>query len=196
MEFGKKLQELRNRQGLTQEQLAQRIFVSRTAVSKWESGRGTPSIDSLKRISELFSVTIDELLSSEELLTFTEGKQKRFCDLVFGLLDISVLMFFFLPLFAQKAGGKVMAVSLLAVDSTLPCLKMLYFVCVGLIVLIGVLTLALQDFKNAVWVKTQRAVSLALSVFTVFLFTLGLHPYAASLLFALSVIKVLLLIKK
>ncbi len=109
MEFGKKLQELRNRQGLTQEQLAQQIFVSRTAVSKWESGRGTPSIDSLKRISELFSVTIDELLSSEELLTFTEGKQKRFCDLIFGLLDISVLMFLFLPLFAQKAGGKVMA---------------------------------------------------------------------------------------
>ena len=48
MEFNEKLQELRKGKGLTQEELAQAIFVSRTAVSKWESGRGYPNIDSLK----------------------------------------------------------------------------------------------------------------------------------------------------
>ena len=47
MEFNEKLQELRKGKGLTQEELAQAIFVSRTAVSKWESGRGYPNIDSL-----------------------------------------------------------------------------------------------------------------------------------------------------
>lgn len=54
MELHEKLQELRKSRGLTQEQLAQRIYVSRTAISKWESGRGTPSIDSLKALSAFF----------------------------------------------------------------------------------------------------------------------------------------------
>ena len=55
MEFHEKLQELRKSRGLTQEELAEALFVSRTAISKWESGRGYPSIDSLKEISRYFS---------------------------------------------------------------------------------------------------------------------------------------------
>ena len=51
MEFNEKLQELRKNKNLTQEQLAEMSFVSRTAISKWESGRGYPSIDSLKEMS-------------------------------------------------------------------------------------------------------------------------------------------------
>lgn len=51
MEFHEKLQELRKQRGMTQEELATALYVSRTAVSKWESGRGYPSIDSLKAIS-------------------------------------------------------------------------------------------------------------------------------------------------
>ena len=51
MEFNEKLQELRKNKNLTQEQLAEMLFVSRTAISKCESGRGYPSIDSLKEIS-------------------------------------------------------------------------------------------------------------------------------------------------
>ena len=61
MEFHEKLQILRKNRGMTQEELAEALFVSRTAVSKWESGRGYPSIDSLKEISGFFSITIDEL---------------------------------------------------------------------------------------------------------------------------------------
>ena len=57
MEFNEKLKELRSSRGLTQEELAEALFVSRTAISKWESGRGYPSIDSLKEISSFFSVT-------------------------------------------------------------------------------------------------------------------------------------------
>ena len=58
MEFHEKLQELRKKRGLTQEELADALYVSRTAISKWESGRGYPSIDSLKEISGFFSVSI------------------------------------------------------------------------------------------------------------------------------------------
>ena len=58
MELSEKLQELRKEKGLTQEELAEALFVSRTAISKWESGRGVPNIESLKAISKFFSVSI------------------------------------------------------------------------------------------------------------------------------------------
>ena len=54
MEFNEKLQELRKQRGLTHKELAQALYVSRTAISKWESGRGYPNIDSLKAIAKFF----------------------------------------------------------------------------------------------------------------------------------------------
>ena len=91
MEFHEKLQELRKRKGLTQEELAELLYVSRTAVSKWESGRGLPNIDSLKAIARYFSVSLDELLSGEEILVAAENDRAEIRmtiqDMVFGLLD-------------------------------------------------------------------------------------------------------------
>ena len=77
MELNEKLQELRKQKGLTQEELAQALFVSRTAVSKWESGRGYPNIESLKGIAKFFGVTVDELLSGDELLTIAEEDARQ-----------------------------------------------------------------------------------------------------------------------
>ena len=77
MEFNRKLQELRKRKGLTQEELAEALFVSRTAISKWESGKGYPNIDSLKALAKFFGVTVDELLSGDELLTIAEEDHKQ-----------------------------------------------------------------------------------------------------------------------
>lgn len=91
MEFNEKLQELRKNKNLTQEQLAEMLFVSRTAISKWESGRGYPTIDSLKEISNFFAISLDDLLSREEIFTVAQEDSKQriyhFRDLVFGLLD-------------------------------------------------------------------------------------------------------------
>lgn len=69
MEFHEKLQTLRKQRGLTQEELAESLYVSRTAISKWESGRGYPNIEPLNAIAAFFSVTIDALLSGDEVLT-------------------------------------------------------------------------------------------------------------------------------
>ena len=105
MEFHEKLQELRKKKGITQEELAELLFVSRTAVSKWETGRGYPNIDSLKAIAGFYKVTIDELLSGEELLNIAEcdsrEKERHLCDLMTGLLDASAVLLLFLPLFGQ-----------------------------------------------------------------------------------------------
>ena len=77
MEFHEKLQQLRKQHNFTQEQLAQQLFVSRTAVSKWESGRGYPNLESLKCLSKLFSLSVDELLSNDELLELA-GRKRGF----------------------------------------------------------------------------------------------------------------------
>ena len=200
MEFNEKLQELRKQKGLTQEELANALFVSRTAVSKWESGRGYPGIDSLKAISKLFSVSIDQLLSGDELLTAAEEdsrqKSRHLRDLVFGLMDISCILLLFLPLFAQRTVGTISEVSLLQLDSVAPYVKTAYFALIALIIVCGILALSLQNCNKLFWLKNSSIVSLILTMTGILLFTLSLQPYAAVFLFVFSAIKVLMIIKK
>ena len=84
MEFGEKIQKLRNQNKWTKEQLAEKLYVSRTAVSKWESGKGYPNIDSLKDIAKLFDKTIDELLSSEEIIDIVKKENKYERRILYG----------------------------------------------------------------------------------------------------------------
>lgn len=67
MPFGEILKKLRIDNNLTQDDLANKLYVTRTAISKWETNNGYPSIDSLKLISNLFDITIDELVSDEDI---------------------------------------------------------------------------------------------------------------------------------
>ena len=66
MTFGEKLQKLRTRAGLSQDQLAKLLDVSRQAVSKWESGTADPSTSNLLALAKLFGVSAEELLKSVE----------------------------------------------------------------------------------------------------------------------------------
>ena len=199
MEFNEKLQELRKNKGLTQEELAEALYVSRTAISKWESGRGYPSIDSLKEIAKYFSVTIDEILSSDEVLSIAEedNKQKEthFRSLVFGLLDISVLMFFFLPFFGQKANGVIQEVSLLSLNGIASYLRIVYYAIVISIAVYGILTLAFQNCQKLFWVQNREKISLILNAIAVLLFIISSQVYAGTFLFIFLVIKALMLIK-
>ena len=196
MEFNEKLQTLRKQKGLTQEELAEILFVSRTAVSKWESGRGYPSIDSLKAIAKFFSVTVDELLSNDEILTIaeeeTKTKESHLRDLVFGMLDISVAMFFILPFFGQSENGSVISVSLPALTGNF---RWAYMLIISSIALFGILTLALQNYSNPFWRSNRSVISMLLSVIAVLLFIMGRQPYAAAFLFILLIIKAIMTIK-
>lgn len=200
MEFYEKLQELRKQRGLTQEELAQQLYVSRTAVSKWESGRGYPNIDSLKAIAAYFSVTLDTLLSSDEVLSIAQNEQRQrkaqLCDLIFGLLNLSVALLFFLPCFRQTANGVLCEVSLLALTVVAPYMRVTYLIAVSAIVVVGMLLLALQKCRHAVWMRCKCTLSLVLNVAGVLLFILGSQPYAAVLLFVFLTIQVLFLVKK
>ena len=67
MKFHEKLQQLRREYGLSQEMLAEKLDVSRQAVSKWESGQTYPETDKLIQLSEIFGVSIDSLIKDGEL---------------------------------------------------------------------------------------------------------------------------------
>lgn len=200
MELGEKLQELRKQRGLTQEELAAALFVSRTAISKWESGRGYPSIDSLRAISRFFSVSIDNLLSTDEVLAIAgedcEQQKRRYFSLSYGLLDCGAAMLLFLPLFGQAAEGVVREVSLLALTGVSPWLKAVFIALVTATALLGVAALALQSVSHSLWTRCRTGLSLLLSSAGVLLFILTRQPYAAVLLFAFLAAKAWLLLKE
>ena len=199
MEFNKKLQELRKQKGLTQEELAEKLYVSRAAISKWESGRGYPSIDSLKLIARFFSVTVDELLSSNEILTIAEKSQKQnkehTCNLIFGLLDICMALLLFLPFFATNNGEIINESSLLSINGISLYLKISYIAIVAIMCILGILTLILQGSSAPIWLKLKAKASLLFSVVAVLLFIISRQPYAASFAFSLLMIKIIILIK-
>ena len=200
MEFNEKLQELRKQKGLTQEELAEQLYVSRTAISKWESGRGYPNIESLKAIAKFFSVTVDELISTDEVLTIAEEdnrrKEKHFRDLIYGLLDFCIAMLLFLPFFAEKADGIIQSVSLMALDGVQPYLKIAYLAVVISMIVMGVLMLALQNCQWVAWVKSKTMISLILGAIAVLVFMISSQTYAAVFAFALVSIKTLMLIER
>lgn len=200
MEFHEKLQELRKQKNITQEELAQALYVSRTAISKWESGRGYPNIESLKAIAKYYNVTIDELLSGDEVLTIaeedSEQKARRSRDLVFGLLDLSVALLLFLPLFRHKTGDVVHAVSLLSMTGITNYMRVAYFSVVIIMTAWGILTLALQTCQAAFWTKIKTKISCIFHAMGVLLFVLSPQPYAATLLLLFLIIKAFMLINK
>ena len=65
MTFAQKLKELRNRSGMSQEKLAEKVGVSRQAITKWETDKGAPEMENLLALSDLFGVSVDELLGRE-----------------------------------------------------------------------------------------------------------------------------------
>lgn len=65
MTLGGKIREARKRCGLSQEQLAEKLCVSRSAIAKWETDKGLPDVGNLKILSRLLNVSVDHLLDDE-----------------------------------------------------------------------------------------------------------------------------------
>lgn len=180
MEFSEKLQELRKSKNMTQAELASSLFVSRAAVSKWESGRGLPSIDSLKAIGRLFHVSVDDLLSGEEILLAAQGETREkvwhLCAALLGLFDLMHLLFLFLPLFGEDAGGTVRSVSLLALSASWS--RTLYLALFALTVLFGAVALVIQNviiYQG----KLLYSLSITMDVLITSFAVLNRQPYVA-----------------
>lgn len=200
MEFHEKLQELRKKRGLTQEELAEALYVSRTAISKWESGRGYPSIDSLKEISNFFSVSIDELLSTETVLSIAEKENKSnmqsMCDLLYGMVDICSILLIVLPLYPNTINGYIYSVSLFEYTQNNVVIRFLFWILFLSIFLNGILKVLLVQRKIEKGQKTLTVLSVGGSIVTVLILALTREVYAIIVAFLLLMIKGFLLFKR
>ena len=105
MKIGNKLNQLRKLSGMTQEQLAEKINVSRQTISKWESDNTSPDLESIVKISKIFHVSLDDLLKEaetsmtnrnneqitlEDLMKINLHNRKMMLLLIGGLLSVMV----------------------------------------------------------------------------------------------------------
>ena len=198
MVFNEKLQKLRKEQNLTQEELAEKLFVSRTAISKWESGRGYPSIDSLKVMAKYFHITIDELIGNEEIISLAEQDikehNKKHSALICGVLDCFVALLLFLPSFGNgdSSGASVAVISLTGVSEWL---KIVFIAIIGLTVLNGFCGVVLGSFDKPIWNRRSVVTGLGLSILAVVLFIVTRQPYAGVFCLFVLIIKGILLLK-
>ena len=191
MELNEKLQELRKSKGMTQDELAEVLYVSRTAISKWESGRGTPSIESLKQISALFSVSIDDLLSAEKILSLAEQEHKvsrqNQIHLWNGIIDICSAGLIFLPLYPNAVGQTVYAVNLLSYTNRFNrSICMLLF---WALILTGAAKTLLACLGRKKEQGFLTAPSMVLSILSVLFLTAARISYATAVTFILLMLK-------
>ncbi len=197
MTFHEKLQQLRNDSKLTQEALAEKLFVSRVTVSKWETGRGYPNLDSLKAMAEIFGVSIDQLLSNDELFEAAQTNLKKnsanLRSIVFGLFDFLIMLFFFLPLFVDYTAhaDKVVHLSLLNLNCSSAITKLFLEIFTGLLPLLGIVELALQNCEK----KWLGILSIVFSVILILLYISTNQQNACILTFFFLIAKVVVLFK-
>ena len=198
MEFSEKLQELRKSRSMTQEELAEALFVSRTAISKWESGRGYPSIDSLKEISRYFSVTIDDLICSDEMITVAENEKKEFADkyvsLICNALDILLAILLFIPAFGNGPASSE-TVSLFGLTGITSWVKTVFIVIIAITIINGICGVFIANLNKSVWNRHRLVTGAALSILAVIVFIATRQPYAGIVCFAFLVIKGFLITK-
>ena len=195
MKLSEKIIELRKANGMTQEELAEVLYVSRTAISKWESGRGTPSIESLKQISAFFSVSIDDLLSAEKALFLAEQEHKvsrqNQVHLWNGIIDLCSAGLIFLPLYPNAVGQTVYAVNLLSYTNRFNrSICMLLF---WALILTGVAKTLLACLGRKKEQDFLTALSMVLSILSVLFLTAARISYATAVAFLLLILKGILL---
>ena len=198
MEFNEKLQELRKSKGLTQEELAEKLFVSRTAISKWESGRGYPSLDSLKEIARFFSVTIDDLICSDEMISVAENEKREFADkyvsLICNVMDILPVILLFIPAFGNGSGSSETA-SLFGLSGITSWVKTVFIVITGITILNGICGAIIANFNKPLWNRHRLITGVVLSILSVTVFIVTRQPYAGIVCFAFLVMKGFLIAK-
>lgn len=193
LEFHEKLQELRKSRNLTQEELAEELYVSRTAISKWESGRGYPSIDSLKTISGFFSILIDELLSADALVSIAEKENRsniqRICDVLFGTVDLIGILLALLPLYSRQMDNSVIAVNLWEFKPANGWICIICWLLIVAFVLLGIAKMVLNHMcidngKNAITIS-----SLLISMTAGLYFSMIRETYCVVIVFLQLMIK-------
>lgn len=196
MDFGEKLKALRTERGLTQEQLAARLYVSRTAVSKWETGGGSPNLDSLQAVARLFDVSVDDLLSADDLIVLARDERRSTARssgmLSFGLLDVLAVVFAFIPLYGVDDGSLVRMANLADYGASVDFGASFAVMAAAVVSLmfVGAVEILLAAAGSRRAARIVALVGFAVQALAVVLFASTMQPYATTLMFALLLAKV------
>lgn len=155
VEFGEKIKKLREEKGITQQTLAEHLYVTRQAVSRWECGARYPDILTTKKIAEVLGVTIDELVSGEELKREIEKEAVLALPVpnaiqnviyAFGLMSYMLMCLFSMTAFLmpkpELAGTPAGNISLITISA------MLEYVLNFIILLIGICASVLNKLSS------------------------------------------------
>ena len=196
MDFGEKLKALRTERGLTQEQLAARLYVSRTAVSKWETGGGSPNLDSLQAVARLFDVSVDDLLSADDLIVLARDERRSTARssgmLSFGLLDVLAVVFAFIPLYGVDDGSFMRMANLADYGASVDFGASFAVMAAAVVSLmfVGAVEILLAAAGSRRAARIVALVGFAVQALAVVLFASTMQPYATTLMFALLLAKV------
>jgi hypothetical protein len=143
-------------------------------------------------------VSIDDLLSSETLLSIAEKENKSnissICDLLFGVVDVCSFLLIVLPLYPNTMDGYIYSVSLLAYTEGASWIRFMYWILFLALILSGVVKILFEQMKREQNVIT--GCSIILSILTITILSLTRASYAIIIIFLLLVIKAILLFKK
>ena len=196
MDIGEKLKALRTERGLTQEQLAAKLYVSRTAVSKWETGGGSPNLDSLQAVARLFDVSVDDLLSTDDLIVLARDERRSTARssgmLSFGLLDVLAVVFAFIPLYGVDDGSFVRMANLADYGASVDFGASFAVMAAAVVSLmfVGAVEIVLAAAGSRRAARIVALVGFAVQALAVVLFASTMQPYATTLMFVLLLAKV------
>lgn len=121
--LSEKIYQLRKNSGLSQEQLAEKLNVSRQAISKWESGTAVPESEKLITISNYFGVSVDYLLKddAENQINITDGTTDKHPKMIVGIIIclagiVSMIIWGFISVFSPETSDQISGSSMITID--------------------------------------------------------------------------------
>ncbi|MBR3523174.1 MAG: helix-turn-helix transcriptional regulator [Bacilli bacterium] len=100
MEIGKKIMDLRKKNGLSQEELAEKVGVARQTISKWELGETSPDLKQAKELSKIFNASLDELVNNDikDILVEKTSNTEKLAGLILKLIKFIVVFIIIAPI--------------------------------------------------------------------------------------------------
>lgn len=153
----------------------------------------------MKEISKYFSVTIDELLTGEKLISIAEKENKsniqKLCDLLIGIVDLFSFILIVLPLYPNPINGYIYSVNLFAYTETASFNRLIYWIMFLALVIAGAVKIFITQFNINKGQKIVTGISIVLSILTILFLAMAKEAYAITFAFLLFVVKGILLFK-
>ncbi len=184
MNFPDKLKELRKEKGLTQEELASKLFVSRSLIARYENGSVMPSKENLEKLSLFFNLRLSDFIDEEDIvgLTLSQNKTALIMEKFFFFLIIVVEGLFsfisLLPIFkinryyfegssVPNLESKFFSFVQITLLHNNPIVLITLIICLGNMFLSSI-CLAKQNFNHRIWVKMINYVLFVITLFLIF----------------------------